>query len=177
MSVLVPDRTMRPLAAAAAFALVFALVACTAPDTRPPSVTEAPPAVSGNVVAYETATALAECLRAAGWEVEVTDTGGWGVEIGLPPEQLPAYQQARDTCSADLGVDETVMTDELADYAYDNNLRVVECLHGLGYSTPQPPSREAFITALVEDDDEVLWDPYALVPVDEFGRAARSCPQ
>lgn len=155
-------------------ALLISVGGCVTVQSPEPEPTVTP---SGNVLAFEYASKLAECLQAAGWNVEVTDTGGWGVEIGIPEDQAEAYRASNEACSEQVGLADLTLTPELAAYNYENNVRVSSCLEDLGWSTPTPPSRGGYISKVLEDAEAIVWDPYELVPPGDLARAATRCPQ
>lgn len=116
-------------------------------------------------------------MQDRGWDVEVTDTGGWGIEAAIPNDQKSAYDAAFDECVQELELDNVQMTPELAEFNYDNNVRVVECLEEAGYSVPQQPAKGAFVQSLLDDPNSVPWDPYELVSADDLHSAILACPQ
>jgi hypothetical protein len=159
-------------------AVVFtALCGCSSPQVQTDDTPAPNQSVEGNQRDYDNSVVIAACLEERGWDVEVTPTGGWGIEVELPPEQSDAYRADYDECLVETGLDDIEMTPELASDVYDNNLRVLECLEGQGYSVEDPPLKDTFVTKLLENPDGDYWNPYSLVPEDEMATAAFACPQ
>ena len=157
--------------------LVLAVAGCSATPADEVSPSPSASAPSGNAVMYEAAHQMGRCMQDRGWDVEVTDTGGWGIEAAIPNDQKSAYDTALAECTQQLGLDDIQMTPELAQFNYDNTVRVIECLDDAGYSTPDGPPQGSYVQALVDNPDSVPWDPYELVPADELQEAILSCPQ
>jgi len=132
--------------------------------------------IEGNERMFKTATEVARCLEESGWDAQVTDGGGWGVEAGIPVGQEAAYQVAYEECAIELGYNDVTMTEELAAFNFDNTSRVVSCLTDLGHETPSQPSRSAYITTLMEDPNSQPWDPYELIADEDVAEAAFACP-
>lgn len=153
-----------------------ALTGCSV-GAEPAASSSPTPSIEGNVYMYEASTAIADCLREQGWDVEVTSGGGWGIEVALPTEQQDAYNTAYDDCAKQTGYDELEMTPDLAAYNYDNTVRVVACLQDKGYSTPDGPTRQAYIDRVLESPDSIPWDPYELIAPADVPQAALDCPQ
>lgn len=154
-----------------------ALSGCSSPQVGADDNPAPNQSVEGNQRDYDNSVLLAACLEKRGWDVEVTPTGGWGIEIELPPEQSDVYRADYDECLLETGLDVIEMTPQLASDVYDNNLRVVACLEGKGYSAEDPPNKDTFVTKLLENPDGNYWDPYSLVPQNEMATAALACPQ
>lgn len=155
-------------------ALLTATSCATARDETTPKST---PTVEGNIYMYESSNAIAGCLRDKGWEVEVTSSGGWGIEAEFPADQESAYTAAYEECAKETGYDKIEMTPDLASFNYDNTVRVVECLEEAGFSTPDGPTRQAYVDKVLEDPAAVPWDPYEYVPADDLTDAILACPQ
>lgn len=168
---------VRTSLAALALAGAIALSGCTDPSVSPTSEVNPTPTVEGNQRDFENATLLAACLTERGWDVEVTPGGGWGIEIELADEQADLYREDFDSCLEETGLDEVEMDEELANFVYDNNLRVIECLAEAGYSAEEPPDRDIFVAKIMETPDALIWDPFSLVPQGELPQAVMACPQ
>ena len=166
-------RILRALSLAAFGALIIS--GCAAPDAEPaPSLT--PGQVEGNQRDYESATAVAACLEERGWDVNVTPEGGWGIEVEMDEAQADVYREDFNACLEETGMGDVQMDEELANYLYDNHLRVLDCLEGAGYSVEEPPSRAGFVSTLLEDPSKAP-DPFALVPEADRSDAVFACPQ
>ncbi len=133
--------------------------------------------LTGNIRAQQAAVALADCLGEAGWDVSVSEHGGWGVEAAIPVEQERLYDEARLKCLEDLDLLTPSVDVDFAQYSYDNNLRVHNCLIENGYSVSEVPDRNVYVQRLLEDPNKENWDPYAEIFADDLARAVFDCPQ
>lgn len=169
-----------PLTCITLLAGTLVLSACNQLDSDGPPIANGTDAdvtnIEGNERMFKAATEIARCLEESGWDVQVTDGGGWGVEAGIPVGQEAAYQVAYEVCAIELGYNDVTMTEDLAAFNFENTSRVVSCLTDLGYETPSAPSRSAYITTLMEDPNSQPWDPYELIAEDDVAEAVFACP-
>ena len=158
--------------------LVFSSVILAGCSTAPaPGPTKAPQEpVSGNQREYEYNVSVARCLTDKGWDVEVDGTGGWGIVFNTPEEQKDLAQADYQVCVAALGDDIFEVSEENAKFAYDNNIRVVECLKREGYEVNEPPAKAEFVRKYLEGST-ITWSPYELISPDDEGDAVIACPQ
>lgn len=162
--------------AAAALLVVgsVAMAACSAPEP----VNEAVPTATG-----EFGDNMVRCLSAKGWDVRADADDEVHAEA-IPEAQIDQYRADRDACMAEFGYDEPPsITPEVASGYYDKMLALADCLRGLGYPVPDPPSREAFVEELVATGGS-SWFPYEAVQdaafagdADAFREADAACPQ
>lgn len=120
-----------------------------------------------------------ECLREAGFDVELTADGEG---LAYPPAADAAVTKnlnlAIYTCEMKYPVDPKYMApltpvqlEKLYQYRAGE---LVSCLEGHGYTVPtQPPSQEVFV------EDGGQWSPYEGVAIDDgdLRRVAEACPQ
>ena len=126
----------------------------------------------GQVPWDEVTTLELACLRDHG--VSVEQSGPTGILYTGTEEQSYLWMAYFDACRAGLNIpDESTTTSADIAWVYDFWLDQAECLRGLGYSVPDPPSRESF----VENYPVVDWVPYRFVPNGEIPRAEKTCPQ
>jgi hypothetical protein len=120
---------------------------------------------------------LAECLREAGWNVQVDSQGGLSAHISA--DQRAAFMAARETCTAKAGPPPTSAPVSEADIRlrYDYLVRARECLLALGFALREPPSFEQFL----DDYATGPWTPYLELAdqtnQSEWERANAACPQ
>lgn len=119
--------------------------------------------------------AQTECLREAGWPVELENGGV--VMKPLPESQAQAYRQASYVCTAKYPVDarqsaklSPAQNETLYDYYVE---WAVPCLQGQGYQTPEPATREVWAAA---EFPSSVWDPWSLVPPDDWYTSRVTCP-
>ena len=126
----------------------------------------------GQVPWDEVTTLELACLRDHG--VSVEQSGPTGILYTGTEEQSYLWMAYFDACRAGLNIpDESTTTSADIAWVYDFWLDQAECLRGLGYSVPDPPSRESF----VENYPVVDWVPYRFVPNGEIPQAEKTCPQ
>lgn len=126
---------------------------------------------------HQWALRMAQCLEDKGWDTTVTSDGGWSIAGSQPPEQKDAFATAMKACSDSLGYSRQNVTEEIANDSYETNLRVSSCLQQLGFDTPPAPSRQTYVSQVMENSGGVLWNPYELVPQDDLPKALTKCPQ
>lgn len=162
------------LAAAVSLAVAAALVGCSGGD--PPSMTPQPTMAPVEDFAIN----MQRCLGEKGWEVEVSWDNSIGMS-GLPPEQRDQYDADVQVCLAAFGYDEPPrpLTQEEAQDLYDAMLLVAECVRGLGYTVPDPPSKQTYAEWLTTPGGLAKWTPYSGIPMtsrDDRKRAQQECP-
>lgn len=116
--------------------------ASSAPSTSPaPSIGIFP----GTVDEY--LPALVDCLRQAGWQVQVTADGG--LKADFSAEQRSAFIAAEAACAASLGEPPTFapVTEAEMRARYEFLVHARECLIGLGYTVGEPPSVDEYVDA------------------------------
>lgn len=159
---------------------LIGLTGCSIPtdgSTDDPTVAS-DPGIVGNVREYEYAVALAACMVERGWDVEADGAGGWGVVYDSPPEEQRALMEAEfEECRESAWGLTRGSPEEEANYAFDNIARVVDCLGDRGFDTPTGPDRGRFVQLMLSEFDDVIWDPYELVPKDRMREAVLGCPQ
>lgn len=133
--------------------------------------------LSGGLVPYgspEHIQYLADCIRSAGFQVEV-DQGGLLAEPG--PEQEQNYREASNACeqaaieSGLVGPLEPPDEDELAAW-YEAYLLTYECMLAAGYATTAPPSEDAYI-----ESDGRIWHPFETLSGGMISVVEDTCPQ
>ncbi len=174
--------------------VVVLAAGCAVADLATTSSSTAPPALSSTVSTLDQSTGQissddlsleeyslrkAECIRDRGFEAEATGVGDdWGVSMFAPLGQVEALEIASDQCEEELGPppEPPPLPDLETRYALTVEAR--DCLVGLGYSIPQPPSFDTWA-----DDAAVSgpWSPYEYISdglsEEEWGRLNQQCPQ
>lgn len=161
---------IRFLVGAAATVVAVALTGCSGED--PPS--EAPPesSAAGDVAVDspigpgnqtdDKSINMVRCLTERGWDVEVT-AEGWGTgPAGIPNEQYDQYGADRAECESQFGYDQPSppsLDQAAAEEQYDLLLVVAACIRDLGHPVSEPPSRQAYVEAAMENPVAV-WHPY-----------------
>lgn len=173
------DGTGARLRTLAALLVSLLLVVLTACSPVPPLYSEPSPSpsIQGNVRDYEYFTALAACMQDRGWNAEVRYSSGWSMGLEYPTAQKDLVNQAEEECSREVGTGIFEPNVKNAEYNYDNNVRVLDCLHEHGYPTTEPPTKAHYVNQVLEDRLSIAWDPYDEVPVDERRAAVMTCPQ
>jgi hypothetical protein len=99
------------------------------------------------------------CLRDRGWETTVHADGSFSTQV--PDDQDDVYHADFEDCQEEAGVHlpPLEVTPKYAGAVYDRLLEVAECVRDLGYHVPDPPSRQAFVDALVAYPIPA-WHPY-----------------
>jgi hypothetical protein len=165
--------TGRPRWWLVAMTLVLAAAGCTpddGPTGQPPSTpspdapaatTDAGPLAIGPSDEDEEAyrQTWLRCMRDRGWETTVNTDGSFRTEV--PDDQDEVYHADFEDCQQEAGVHlpPLEVTPEYAGAVYDRLLEVAECVRDLGYHVPDPPSRQAFVDALVAYPIPA-WHPY-----------------
>ena len=148
--------------------------AVTSPATSPAGRSDAPTSSSipdasprvfqGTPEEYDTRTA--ECLRDAGWSVQVDGEGGLSADF--TPEQRDAFMAAVQACRQQLGQAPPIppLTQAEIRLTYDywaHDLR--DCLIGLGYTVSEPPTEEQFVDSYPTCTECIVeqgpWNPYS----------------
>lgn len=159
------------------FASSVMLVGCSSQTAAQPSAGPVDKAPSGNQTEYEWAVALSKCLITDGWDAEVDPQGGWGVVAQVPEDQRSVYDAAYAACMDDTGIASFEVTAETAKASWENNVRVTKCLSDEGYAVSEAPKVDAFVQDTLDAPEEMVWDPYALIPPDDVAQAVLDCPQ
>lgn len=126
---------------------------------------------------------LANCIRAAGFEVTVdpdVPTLEPRDESGMSAADIAAYNEVWESCRAAVGPppDPEPLSRDHVSALYDKTVDTKRCLERLGYSITEPPSREAWIESY--DSPGGPWLPHAQLPPmseAEWERVNRACPQ
>lgn len=158
------------------------------PTTSPDRIPSADPAPTTSAVAQPTssateqatfdpetyAIAMVGCLREAGWDAVVNESGdGFSVQ-SLTPDQHSALESARIACDERVGPapPPRQLSDGEIRERYQFLLRVRECLIGAGFDVSEPPSEDAFVDSWAAGP----WSPFSEI---EMGleRALDECPQ
>jgi hypothetical protein len=103
------------------------------------------------------------CMSAKGWDVGVDAQGRMTTpHDGVPNSQIEQYRNDAQECLANFGYDKFTITPEMASSFYDKQVALAQCLRGLGYVIPDPPSREAYVEELVNTGG-ASWFPWQAV--------------
>jgi len=109
-------------------------------------------------ILLERAEATTKCVLEKGFVVTPRDDGGLDSEEVLSPEQQDLADQAINECDSQLGFlkddrpSETKLTEE-----YYYQLKARECLDAEGYSTPEPPSLQKYLSTYGTHDHWAPW--------------------
>ena len=135
------------------------------------------PPVVRTMAMEDSLVAWAECLTESGFEAQVKD----GIfESGYPQEQAQAYNEAEYLCKAQYPWDPKTYqpwNDEQLRVLYDYQTGdLAQCLAGLGYDQPAPPSFEKYV-ADYRGNVSPRWFPLDGVPLNRQGGAVeQTCP-
>ncbi len=180
-------RGLRRLVISVVAGVLFVVACSPAPSVRPSAETSAGPTSSavsarpsppGFTTLADYISAVAACLRDAGWNVKTDGLGGLSADITAG--QRPAFLAARETCRATLGDPPAVVPASEAEirarYAYFLDAR--DCLTALGYTIGEPPTIERFIESYTSGP----WSPFndlagQTTSQAEWDRANQACPQ
>jgi hypothetical protein len=127
---------------AGAAVVTVALASCTAPQAEPTETASDVVSADANMV---------QCMADKGWEVQLDNDGGWSTTVGVPDEQLEQFDADVDDCRATFGLDQPPppLTQQEAEELYDLLTgAVADCVRNLGYTVPEPPSRQAYVELL-----------------------------
>jgi hypothetical protein len=98
------------------------------------------------------------------------------------PGQEKKYERADDACtkSTNWGAIPLDMTPEQAASEFDDLVKVSQCLESRGFEIADPPSKQAFVEALVAKN--TIWFPYDSILKNgatyaEYQKATKQCPQ
>ena len=118
-------------------------------------------------------TVFSACMEDKGWTVEITDDadGGHGVSVNYPQEQASQYQADAEECNSMFAAPE--MDSEMASQAYERQKKISECLTAAGYSVPDLPSKETYISGMLDGTE--TYNVFSLVPDGDLGAAMRTC--
>lgn len=175
----------------AACLLASVVAGCSVDDpltTSPDRIPSADPGPTTSAVARPTssateqatfdpeiyAIAMVGCLREAGWDAVVNESGdGFSVQ-SVTPDQHSALESARIACDERVGPapPPRQLSDGEIRERYQFLLRVRECLIGAGFDVSEPPSEDAFVDSWAAGP----WSPFSEI---EMGleRALDECPQ
>lgn len=121
---------------------------------------------------------MARCLNDKGWDVKPAADGGFETDT-VPAEQMEQFQADIEACQGEHGYsNDLVYTPERAERYFDASLEAAECLRDLGYEIADPPSRQAFVEALVNDEPPP-WYPHheAMAAGGLLSELEAECPQ
>lgn len=141
----------------------------TSAESRPSPL--ATPQASFDLETYMVA--MVDCLRDAGWDVALNDTGD-GFSVGsLSPARQPLIEAARIACDERVGPapPPRQLSEAEIRERYQFLLGVRDCLIDAGFSVTSPPSEDAFIDSWATGP----WSPYDGIA--DLDRALEACPQ
>lgn len=159
-------------------ACVIVLTGCTRSETKD-AVTDPPTAEVDNPW-----TQVVTCLEDAGYPGFVANSDG----ITAPPgssddeEQFKLLLAAESQCADEAGFYSGPIPDDELPRLYALELEEIECLHGLGYETPEPPSLQTFIDDYSSGTPwEAAFELYFSLPLSEqtedaLNRINTECP-
>lgn len=165
-----------------AAALVVLLALANSCDARVEQIVSPTPSASASTAMFEGPREeylprLADCLRGAGWNVQLDADGGMSLQ-SLTAEQRPAFIAAKDACEQQIGTlppPEPLSEQQIRNqYAY--LLEVRQCLQKLGYTISEPPTVDAFTDSWATGP----WSPYddlEHVSQQQWTEANQKCPQ
>jgi len=124
---------------------------------------------------------IVDCMAAQGFVGTIESDGG--IRFDYTPDQTDQFIETQELCTAEsLGFDPSTVaapTDSQLVVYYDRLLENGQCLRGLGYEAPTPPSLEVFL-----ESGGLIWHPYmafgpdGLHPSDaEWEVINQTCPQ
>lgn len=158
-----------------ALLFVFLVTGCASQEKE---ANDAYPTWEGTPLEYMEA--VADCLRDAGWEAEVTPRPP-SVESDYPASQREAFIRDDRACTKKLGRGPVPppITRERAESRYEYHVKMRGCLSEHGYETSEPPSKEQFVNTALSGRPP--WNPYMDVPADlrqeEWDSLIADCPQ
>lgn len=165
---------LRPLPLGAALlAALTAILASGCSDAEsgdPPAPTQ-----DSSLVA---ATNVKGCMEVKGWDVRIE---GEGMVAEVPDAQNDQFLQDHEECITKFGYGKPPEMDrQEAGQFYDALVETGLCLSDLGYTVPEPASRQATVDALM-NGELPSWDPYDQVftnvtSTSELDRAYEACP-
>lgn len=139
-----------------------------------PSESVSKDAVTRAAESSERTGALADCLQARGWPVNV-DEGGTRVSFSLPLEQEDQYDADVSACSDELGFDtNNPVSNEQLEVLYAELNEMAECLEAEGYPISEAPSLQTFIDMTNSLEP---WGPWMDIPPAQVSDAMDKCPQ
>jgi hypothetical protein len=178
------------VAFASATTLVVALAACSSAPTGSANEHSSTPTSQSSAVSTASTIApqrdyavnMVRCLTGKGWNVVLSDQGGYLTPDGIPNEQADQYDADVKSCRAKFGYDKISapnITRAQAQKLYGDLLNVATCVRGQGYTVPDPPSEQTFVDALVNYPIPI-WHPYQVVQQQggpgELKRIEKACP-
>ena len=151
--------------------LVLVISSCASPGSNSTDT-------SGDGIDQAAADMVA-CLTDRGWDVEADPVNGGISAIEIPPSQQSAYDADYEECNTEALADLPDFTRDVAEDFYDDLVASGECLKELGYSVPEPPSKQASVDSMLDGDIiDPLWDPYSKIAGSGVWEdALEECPQ
>lgn len=124
---------------------------------------------------------MVRCMSDLGWEVEANADGSWSTIDGIPAEQNEQFEADAAQCESRYGYDipPQVSRNEAERY-FEALLEAAECVRSLGFQVPEPPSRQSFVSSIV-NGELPSWNPYerlvASASRPEIEGVFEECPQ
>ena len=117
---------------------------------------------------------LAACLRASGWEAEVSDDGESLSYSFANESNRDEFQRDQRACDVVVPPPPVVpLTDAEVRAAYAHWVEMRRCLATLGYMTSEPPTEDEFVRSWATGP----WSPYLDLPARALERVEDRCPQ
>lgn len=146
-----------------ATALMASLAACAPTPERPPEISDL-------FSTEQQAAARADCLKARGWDVDLTDGV---ITAEVPEEQSSVYERDSEECLVEAGVDtDAPLTQEQLRAVFVWYSDISQCLQDYGYSVPPRPSEQAFMESYGTDP----WIPWSELNGLQLSQATEKCP-
>lgn len=154
-------------------ASVIVLAGCAAPES------ESSPSPSHPIGEY--AQRVAACLQERGWDAVATfdnSVASGDPKVGIPTDQLSAYQAAEEECATQLGYQEPrIPTSDQIREMYQLDVAARECMLSLGFDIPEMPSEQVYLETFGTASG---WDIVTKVPTfptpEEYERVWTACP-
>lgn len=149
------DEHSRSLAAFVAVAATL-LAGCTASNGAPTNDANKLPS------SWNREYQIRDCMTDAGWDVAIDGLDGSLLVPEVPDTQIVQFQQNLDECIQRFPLPALVISRENAERFYDRLVEAGSCLQSLGFSVPEPPSRDASVESMTSGNGIIdpLWDPY-----------------
>jgi hypothetical protein len=156
--------------------MLVVLVGCAG---SPPQA-ESTPVAATSAPKAQFAELMGGCMTDFGWDVTVTNDLSIypsDVENGIPSGQMDQYSEDLHSCLAKTGFDvPSDPTDSQLSALYEGEIDARECLIGEGYSIPEMPSEETFVSTYGTLD---AWDvqSYITLPSQaDYDKLYAACP-